>query len=156
MQDKGKPTFADPYGITAEAKAAEVRMIVERAEARVKMLAGLAETADYKVVPGVPSTKTTFDNDPFDSILAEMSALHNKKGKDYGGATDPYANVRASAEFGVAPWIGALIRLNDKITRLKSFIRRGELANESALDSIQDIAVYAVIMRVLYEEENGR
>ena len=95
----------------------------------------------------------TYATDPFDSILAEMSELHNKKGKDYGGATDPYANVRASQEFGVDPWVGALIRLNDKITRLKSFIRRGELANESALDSIRDVAVYGVIMQVLYREQ---
>lgn len=91
--------------------------------------------------------------DRFDDILKEMSALHNRKGADYGGENDPYANVRASADFGVPPWVGALIRLNDKITRLKSFIRQGKLQNESALDSIQDIAVYAVIMRILYEEQ---
>jgi len=116
----------------------------------------LAEEALEEMQVEKQPSALTFENDPFDRILDEMSALHNKKGKDYGGATDPYANVRASAEFGVAPWIGALIRLNDKITRLKSFIRRGELVNESALDSIRDVAVYAVIMQVLYEEENGK
>ncbi len=93
--------------------------------------------------------------DRFDEILAQMSALHAKKGADYGGQNDPYANVRASAEFGVAPWIGALIRLNDKITRLKSLLRNGRLENESAQNSIQDIQVYAVIMQILYEEEHA-
>lgn len=92
-------------------------------------------------------------HDRFDEILQEMSTLHNRKGQDYGGVNDPYANVRASQEFGVDPWVGALIRLNDKITRLKSFIRNGNLVNESVIDSITDIAVYAVIMRVLYDEQ---
>lgn len=107
------------------------------------------------IMPNPPSPKAPY-YDRFDDILTEMSLLHNKKGHDYGGANDPYANVRASAEFGVDPWIGALVRMNDKITRLKSFIRQGNLVNESAVDSIQDIAVYAVIMRILYEEQYGR
>ena len=95
-------------------------------------------------------------HDRFDEILTEMSALHNKKGADYGSDADPYANVRASAEFGVEPWVGALIRLNDKITRLKSYTRRGVLENESAADSIKDIAVYAVIMQILYDEQEKK
>lgn len=103
--------------------------------------------------PLMPPTAAYIDR--FDEILAEMSKLHTKKGADYGSATDPYANVRASGEFGVAPWIGALIRLNDKITRLKSFIRNGRVENESVVDSIKDVAVYAVIMRILYDEEFG-
>lgn len=95
-------------------------------------------------------------HDRFDEILAEMSALHTRKGADYGAEGDPYANVRASEEFGVPAWVGALVRLNDKITRLKSFIRRGVLENESAADSIQDIAVYAIIMRILYDEQEKK
>lgn len=91
--------------------------------------------------------------DRFGEICDDMIALHNQKGADYGSGTDPYANVRASEEFGVPAWIGALIRMNDKITRLKSFIRQGKLVNESAFDSIRDIAVYAIIMRILYEEQ---
>ena len=116
----------------------------------------MAEVADAERKAAVAVTKITYGNDPFDAVLKQMSDLHAKKGQDYGSGSDPYANVRASQEFGVPPWIGALIRLNDKITRLKSFIRRGELANESAVDSIRDVAVYAVIMQVLYEEENGK
>jgi hypothetical protein len=93
--------------------------------------------------------------DRFDEILASMSALHNKKGQDYGSAGDPYANVRASQEFGCPPWVGAIIRMNDKLTRIKSFLRKGGLANESLRDSLEDLGVYAVIARVLYEEAHG-
>lgn len=92
--------------------------------------------------------------DPFDDILKEMSELHNKKGSDYGSGTDPYANVRAASEFGVPAWLGTIVRLNDKITRIKSFTRKGNLANESLEDSLKDIAVYAVIAQILYREEN--
>lgn len=88
----------------------------------------------------------------FEEQLQQMLALHNKKNADYGTDADPYANVRASEQFGVEPWVGAIIRLNDKITRIKSFIAKGVLENESLEDSLDDIAVYAVIAKILYNE----
>lgn len=90
----------------------------------------------------------------FHALLNEIARLHDQKQQDYGTDNDPFANVRSSADFGVAPWIGALIRLHDKITRLKSFASRGSLANESAEDSMMDIAVYALIALILYREES--
>lgn len=89
----------------------------------------------------------------FHAILKEMGELHDRKQQDYGSDTDAFANVRASEQFGVEPWIGALVRLNDKVTRLQAFARKGELANESAEDSMLDIAVYAIIALILYREE---
>src|SRR5260370_40553565 len=89
----------------------------------------------------------------FHELVQEIAELHDRKQADYGTDHDPFANVRASREWGVAPWIGALIRLNDKVTRLKSFAKKGALANESAEDSMRDIAVYALIALVLYEQE---
>ena len=86
-------------------------------------------------------------------LLKEIGDLHDKKQVDYGTASDPFANVRASQEFGISPWVGALVRLNDKVTRLKQFAKRGSLANESAEDSMKDIAVYALIALILYREE---
>jgi len=89
----------------------------------------------------------------FHLLINEMAALHDRKQCDYGTDGDPFANVRASEQFGVSPWVGALIRLNDKVTRLKSFAQKGALANESAEDSMLDIAVYALISLILYREE---
>lgn len=91
----------------------------------------------------------------FHELLNQIGELHDQKRADYGSDTDPFANVRASQEFGVAPWIGALIRLNDKVTRLKTFAMKGELQNESAEDSMMDIAVYALIGLLLYREEDN-
>lgn len=88
-------------------------------------------------------------------ILKELGELHDKKQVDYGSSTDPFANVRAGQEFGVSPWVNAILRMNDKMVRIKSFIRNGQLANEGLEDSLRDIAVYAVISLVLRKEELG-
>lgn len=96
----------------------------------------------------------TLAGDPrFKDLIWDILNLHAKKQEDYGSDTDPFANVRSSGEFGVPPWVGALVRLNDKVTRLKNFASRRVLANESAEDSMMDIAVYALIGVVLYREE---
>ena len=89
----------------------------------------------------------------FHEILAELGALHDKKAADYGRDDDPLANVRATSEWNVAPWVGAMIRLTDKVRRLQSLARKGSLVNESAADSLRDIAVYSVIALILLEEE---
>lgn len=86
-------------------------------------------------------------------LLEEIGELHDRKQKDYGMPTDPFANVRASAEWCIAPWVGAMIRLTDKVKRLQALLRNGRLANESAFDSLKDIAVYALIAHILLEEE---
>lgn len=92
----------------------------------------------------------------FHEILQELGDLHDKKQKDYGRNDDPFANVRASSEWGVQPWIGAMIRATDKVRRLQSFAEAGVLYNESAEDSLRDIAVYSVIALVLMEQEYNK
>lgn len=89
----------------------------------------------------------------FHELLKKIGDLHDLKQEDYGSDHDPFANVRASREWGVAPWVGALVRLNDKVHRLQRFACKGTLANESAEDSMLDIAVYALISYILYQEE---
>lgn len=89
----------------------------------------------------------------YHELLQEAGELHDRKQADYGSDSDPFANVRASADWGIPGWVGALVRLSDKVKRLQAFARKGELANESAIDSMMDIAVYALIARVLYEQD---
>jgi hypothetical protein len=88
----------------------------------------------------------------FHEILRELGELHDRKSADYGSDKDPYANVRASQDFGIPPWVGAVLRAHDKITRIKSFIQKGNLRNESLEDSLRDVAVYFIIALDLYEE----
>jgi len=88
----------------------------------------------------------------FFSILDELAAMHHKKGVDYGAGEDPYANVRASHEWGVPGWQGCMMRANDKMHRLKQFAIKGTLANEGVEDSLIDMAVYSIIGLILFRE----
>ena len=89
----------------------------------------------------------------FHALLKQIGELHDKKQQDYGSNADAFANVRASEEWGVSPWIGAMIRATDKVRRLQSFSVKGTLANEGVEDSLMDLAVYALISLVLFREE---
>ena len=91
----------------------------------------------------------------FKKILAEIQAMHDKKQADYGSTADPFANVRASEDFGIPGWIGCLTRGNDKLKRLQKAAKGGSLINESIEDSLLDLAVYTVIALVLYRETQG-
>ena len=88
----------------------------------------------------------------FENVLAEMKTLHDQKQQDFGTAEDPFYNVRSSEDFGIPAWLGAVVRSNDKMSRLKSFARKGTLENEPVEDSLIDLANYAVIALVLYRE----
>ena len=81
--------------------------------------------------------------------------LHDRKRLDYGTDSDSFANVQASEEFGIPAWLGAAIRANDKMSRLKTFALKGSLANESVEDSLLDLAAYALIALVLFREGDG-
>ena len=90
----------------------------------------------------------------FHKIMGELVDLHDKKQKDYGTDEDPFNNIRSSAkEWGIPAWVGAMLRATDKVRRLQKFADKGELANESVIDAFDDLAVYAVIARVMYEED---
>lgn len=88
----------------------------------------------------------------FHDTLEAMGKLHDMKQSDYGRKNDPFANVRASEDFGIDGWVGALIRMNDKMRRLQKAAQGGTMTNESVEDSFMDLAVYAVIGLVLYQE----
>jgi len=88
----------------------------------------------------------------FHALLRRLGELHDRKQEDYGREGDPFANVRASEDFGIPGWIGCLVRMNDKMRRLMKAARGGTLANESVEDSFLDLAVYAIIGYILYRE----
>lgn len=89
----------------------------------------------------------------FHELLAELGELHDRKQADYGRDDDPFANVRASEDWGVPAWVGAMVRATDKVRRLQALTQNGKLDNESADDSLRDLAVYAVIALVLFEQK---
>ena len=85
-------------------------------------------------------------------LLEEMAELHKRKMTDYGTDEDPFANIRASEDFGVPAWLGCLIRMHDKVHRLKTYAKKRTLANESVEDNLMDLAAYALIALTLFRE----
>lgn len=86
-------------------------------------------------------------------LLGEMANLHCKKAADYGSDGDPLANIRASEEIGIPAWKGAWLRAKDKVKRIDSFCLKGKLENEPVEDSLMDLAAYALLALVLFQEK---
>ena len=91
----------------------------------------------------------------FHALIDTIRDLHDAKQADYGTNADAFANVRGSEDWGVVPWVGAMIRATDKVKRLQTFARTGRLQNEGVRDSFLDLAVYAIIAHVLFDEQEG-
>ena len=85
-------------------------------------------------------------NDEFYHLVGDMIKIHATKNLDYG-AGDPMGNFMTSVDFDVEPWRGALIRMTDKWSRLKSLVRnkRAFVKNESMEDTLLDMAVYSLL-----------
>jgi (p)ppGpp synthase/HD superfamily hydrolase len=69
-----------------------------------------------------------------------MMELHRRKNSDYGNAAH-----ESYKEFGLNSYI---IRLNDKMRRLKSLTGRGvdiSVKDESIEDTLMDLAAYAIM-----------
>lgn len=88
----------------------------------------------------------------FNELLTLMKTTHDAKGADYEGNGRPYENIRTGEDWGVEPWKMAMMRVGEKLKRLQSYAQKGSLNNESAFDSLLDIAVLSLIGYVLLEE----
>ena len=92
------------------------------------------------------------NSEAFHQLLKEAGEMHDRKQADYGRGDDPFANVRASSDFGVPAWVGCMIRANDKMRRIQTAAQGSTLQNEGVEDSLMDLAVYALIALVLFRE----
>jgi len=94
----------------------------------------------------------------FEEILTELKQLHDAKNSDYAQKKRPLSNLQMCEEFGLPAWMGVLIRLGDKFSRLQQLARKtlqGEdisVKQETIADTFDDMAVYSVLGRILYEE----
>lgn len=92
----------------------------------------------------------------FMSVLEEIADIHVAKSQDYGADDDALANIRSGADLiGVEPWRACLIRMADKMTRLRSFCHRGRVEFDGVPDTLLDLAAYCAIALVLYREQHG-
>lgn len=94
-----------------------------------------------------------------DSIIDGAKQLHVNKNAGYAGADnpDPWANFRLSQAFGISPLDGVFVRMSDKYIRITNLRRdpTNERVGESILDTLRDLAAYALIAVCLIEEDKA-
>jgi hypothetical protein len=91
----------------------------------------------------------------FLAVLDELRTLHLRKTLDYGVDEDALSNIRQSSEVVNMPaWAGCILRISDKMHRLKAYFRRGKCEFDGVEDTLKDIACYAAIALVLHRESD--
>jgi hypothetical protein len=91
----------------------------------------------------------------FVRLLEEMQRLHESKSADYGSEEDPLANIRQGADFvSIEPWRGCMVRIADKVQRLRTYCRTGRLVHEGVRDTLLDLSAYSLLAIVLFDEGN--
>jgi hypothetical protein len=92
----------------------------------------------------------------FYEYLEIMATIHAQKNLDYGNG-NPLGNFMEAEKLGVTPFKGILIRMSDKWSRICSLVNSGEqhVKDESLIDTLVDLANYAILACVLLEEEEG-
>ena len=88
-------------------------------------------------------------------LCKEARELMQRKNSDYkAGSGDAFANFRMSQLLHIDPAIGAMLRMQDKMARLLSFIEKGTLAvkEESWHDCCIDLINYSIILRGILAE----
>ena len=93
-----------------------------------------------------------------DETCTTCRAIMEKKNSDYTGgrgATDPFANFNASKILNIHPVQGLLLRVIDKIQRIRSFTNDKELSvsNETVEDACDDIVNYAILAKAMLMED---
>jgi hypothetical protein len=81
-----------------------------------------------------------------------LQQLHREKTAQYGGESDPFENVTASAKCGVEPWRRALCDLSDCVVRMQKFAQGQPVDWENAL---LDAANWALICYVKLKESHN-
>ena len=99
--------------------------------------------------------------DLHDATCRECKDIMRTKNSDYTGgkgATDPFANFKSSVVIGIHPVHGLLMRVLDKIQRIRSFVNDKELQvpDESVEDACHDIINYAILAKAMLREERKK
>jgi len=85
----------------------------------------------------------------FKELQSADLKIAKSKNHDYAGTKDALDNFR---EFGFQ---GVVVRMNDKMKRLINFTRSGilKVGDESILDTLSDLRVYATIAEIIFMDE---
>lgn len=100
-------------------------------------------------------TNKQYGHPDFYKLLDQMAELHSRKNHDYAGTSDPLKNLRACTRLELDPFIGVMVRLQDKWSRIEEFVKSKTLLvkNESVEDTLMDNAVYSLLAIILLREQ---
>lgn len=92
-----------------------------------------------------------------DFYAKNMTTLVAKNADYSGGACDPFANFKAVELLGISPEEGFLTRMMDKMMRISSFVKKGELQvkDESVQDTLADLANYSALLAAFIESKKA-
>lgn len=99
----------------------------------------------------------------FDETVTHCRAVMVKKNNDYcagesNAKADPFANFRIAEMVGVHPVLGLMMRMTDKMQRIRAFVTEGKLSvtEETVDDAFDDLVNYAILgkglMKTMREE----
>lgn len=93
-----------------------------------------------------------------DETCSKTRAIMVAKNNDYSGGTrapDALANFKCSHTLDLHPVTGLLLRMQDKMMRVKSFVADGALkvSGETVEDAFDDMVNYAILGKALLREE---
>ena len=91
----------------------------------------------------------------FYKYLDEMAETHSRKNHDYSVASDPLSNFKECArQVGCTPFQVVHMHLANKMARIQQLAQKENLVKgEGLIDSLMDLAVYAVLARIILENE---
>lgn len=142
--------------IRADGVVSNCKVYHTKAEAESALLLYLKNNQPAKKLEIKSSNPKTQHGHPrFYEMLEAMAELHSRKNHDYAGTSDPLKNLRACKRLELKPFMGVMVRLQDKWSRLEEFVKSGKLMvkGESVKDTLMDNAVYSILAIILYEEE---
>ena len=92
-----------------------------------------------------------------DEVCSDAKRIMDRKNHDYSGGGGPFDNFRGASALGVDPKLGLLLRVMDKLMRVKTFIAKGELKvqGEGVDDAIKDVVNYMVLLKGMIEEDTN-
>ncbi|NBW12509.1 MAG: hypothetical protein EBR82_31205 [Caulobacteraceae bacterium] len=133
--------------MSPEAMEAAWSAVRQRHERTIEAVREIAAESGDELRPG---------SREFLAVLDEVRQLHLAKTLDYGVASDALSNIRQSAEVVNMPaWSACVVRMADKMHRLKAFHHRGKTEFDGVPDTLLDLCSYAALALVLYREQAG-
>lgn len=78
-----------------------------------------------------------------------------QKNRDYSPGADRFVNFRGATVFGIHPVAGMLLRIQDKMSRINTFIATGTfaVADEPIQNCIVDLVNYSILIGAWFEQE---